>query len=87
MAVGITEIGDGIERNVWHGLAEHDVKHQQVVERRARIADFFGKAVGRLNREAGAEQSVVKRDIAQRDRARCGVADLLADAEIFEEIA
>ena len=38
-AVGIAEIGDRIERNVRHRLAEHDMKHQQVVERRVRIAD------------------------------------------------
>src|SRR3546814_9242239 len=36
---GVAEVGDGVERDVRHGLAEHDVKHQQVVERRHGIPD------------------------------------------------
>ncbi len=43
-AVGIAEIGHGVERNVGHGLAEHDVEHQQVVDRAFRIADRWAKA-------------------------------------------
>ena len=31
-AVGITEVGDSVERDVGHGLAEHHVKDEQVVE-------------------------------------------------------
>ena len=84
---GVAEIGDRIERDVRHGLAEHDVEHQQIVDRRARIADRLGEGVGRLHREARAEQPVVERDVARRDGARRRVADGLAEAEILEEIA
>ncbi len=87
ITAGIAEIGDGVERNVGHGLAEHDVEHQQIVDRRARIADRFGERVRRLHREPRAEQAGVKRDVADRDGARRGVADHLADAEIFKTIA
>jgi hypothetical protein len=30
--LGVAEIGDRVERDVRHGLAEHDVEDQQVVE-------------------------------------------------------
>ena len=43
-AIGIAEIGDGVERNVRHGLAEHDMEHQQIVDRAAGIADRMGEA-------------------------------------------
>ena len=43
--------------------------------------------VGRLHRETRPEQAVVKRHVAERDGARRGVVDLLAEAEIFEKIA
>ena len=66
IAAGVAEIGDGIERDVRHGLAEHDVEDEQVVDRRARIADRLGERVRRLHREARAEQAVVERDIAAR---------------------
>ena len=32
-AFGIAEIGDRIERDVRHGLAEHDVENEQIVDR------------------------------------------------------
>ena len=86
-AIGITEIGDRIQRDIRHGLAEHDMEHQQVVDRRARIADRFRKGIRRLNREARAEQPVIDRDIAGRDGARRGMADGLADPEILEKIS
>src|SRR5208337_2809002 len=66
---------------------EHDVEYEQIVDRRARIADRFGERVRRLHREPRAEQAGVNRDIADRDGARRGVADHLADAEIFKAIA
>ena len=40
-AIGIAKIGNRIERDIRHGLAEHHVEHQQIVERRARVADFL----------------------------------------------
>ena len=64
-AVRVAEVRDRIERDVRHGLAEHDVEHQQVVERRGRIADRVGERVGGLRRKARAEQRVVERDIAR----------------------
>ena len=87
IAAGIAEIGDGVERHVGHGLAEHDVKDQQIVDRRARIADRLGELVRRLHREARPEHAVIERDIAGGDGARRRVPDHLADAEIFEKIA
>ena len=87
IAAGIAEIGYGIERDVGDGLAEDDVEHQKIVDRRARIADRLGERVGRLHGEARPEQAVVERDIASSDRARRGVTDHLADAEILEAIA
>ena len=87
ITTGVAEIGDGIERDVGDGLAEHDVKHEQIVDRRARIADGFGERIRRLHREARAEQAGIERGIAGGERARRGVADHLADAEIFEKIA
>ena len=87
IAAGIAEIGDGVERDVGDGLAEHDVKHQEIVDRRARIADRLGELVRRLHRKARPEQAVIERDIAGGHGARRGVTDHLADAEILEEIA
>ena len=72
-AIGIAEIGDRIERDVRHGLAEHDVEDQQIVDRRARIADRLGEGVGGLDGEARAVERGVERDVAGRDRARRGV--------------
>ncbi len=87
IAAGIAEIGHRIERNVGHGLAEHDVKHEEIVDRGARIADRLGEFVRRLHRETAAEQPGIERDIADGDGARRGVTDHLADAEIFKIIA
>ena len=87
VTAGIAEIGDGIERDVGHGLAEHEVEDEEIVDRRARIADRLGEGVGGLHREARAEQAGIERDVAGRHRARRGVADHLADAEILEKIA
>src|SRR5208282_2314163 len=87
IATGIAEIGDGIERNVGHGLAEHDVKDKEIVDGRARVTDRLGKSVRGLHRKARAEQAGIERDVAGRDRARRGVTDHLANAEIFEKIA
>ncbi len=84
-AIRIAEIGDRVERDVGDGLAEHDVEHEQVVDRRARIADRIGERVGRLRRKARAEQRVVERDVAGRHGARRRVADGLAEPEVLEE--
>ena len=83
----IAEVGDRIERDVRHGFAEHDVEDEQIIDRRARIADRARESVRRLDRKARTEQPVVDRDVAHGDRARRRVPDHLADAEILEEIA
>ena len=87
VAIGIAEIGHGVERNVRHRLAEHHVENQEIVNRRVPVADLGGEGVGRLHGKARAEQAVVKRHVADRDRARRGVADVLAETEILEKIA
>src|SRR3974390_2098775 len=84
---GVAKIGDGIERDVGHGLAEHHVKHQEIVDRRTRITDRGCENIGRLHGEAWPEQTIVNRDITERDSARGSVADLLAEAKILEKIA
>src|SRR6266511_1808530 len=86
-ARGIAEIGDRIERDVGYGLAEHDVKNEQVIDRRERIADRAREGIGGLDRKTRAEQTIVERHVSHGDRARRGMPDDLADAEIFEEIA
>ena len=84
---GVAEIGDGVERDIRHGLAEHDVKDEEVVHGRTRIADRPREHVRRLHREAGAEQAIVERHVAHGDGARGRMLDDLADAEVFKEIA
>ena len=86
-ALGIAEIGHRIERDVRHGLAEHGVEDEQIVQRRLRKAEALRKGIGRLQREARAIERGVKRRIAFRQRARRRMHQLLADAEILEEIA
>jgi hypothetical protein len=87
LAAGVAEIGHGVERDVRHGLAEHDVENQEIVERRLAIADGGGENRRRLHGKARSEQSEVERSIACRHRARGGVADDLAEAKVLEEIA
>ena len=53
-AVGVAEIGHGVERDVRHGPAEHEVEGEQVLERRRR------QAVATLR--TGAEQCCKKRE-------------------------
>src|SRR6266571_2857025 len=38
-AVDIAEIGNRVERDVRYGLAEHDVEDEEIIDRRAWIAD------------------------------------------------
>src|ERR1700685_3536581 len=85
--IGVAEIGDRIERYVGDGLAEHDMEDQQIVDRRPRITESLGEGVRPRHGEPPAEQSGIERDVAGGDRARGGVADDLADAEIFKKIA
>ncbi len=85
--LGIAEIGDGIARNIGNGLADHHVEHEQIVDRRLRVADRFGEGVRGLHGEARAIERGEQADIAHRHGARRGVDDVLAEAEILEIIA
>src|SRR5581483_2310618 len=76
-----------VERDVGHGLAEDNVEHQQVVERRLPVANFFCEYVRRLHREARAENRLIDRDVACCDGAGRGMPDGLSEPEILEEIA
>ena len=85
--IGVAEIGDGVPRDVRHRLAEHDVEHEHVVDRRGRIADALRKRVRRLHGEARAVKRGEQARIADGHGARRRVHDLLAELEILEEIA
>ena len=86
-ALGVAEIGERVEGDVRHGLAEHHVEGEQVVERALRVAEGAGEGVRRLHGEARAVEAGVERHVADRHGARRGVADGLAEAEILEEAA
>ncbi len=85
--LGIAEIGDGVARNVRHGLADDDVEDEQVVDGAARIADRVREGVGGLHGEARAVKRGEQAHIAHRHGARRGVHDLLAELEVLEIVA
>ncbi len=87
LALGVAEIGDGIQRDVGDRPAEHDVEHQDVVDRRLAIADRSREGIRGMQREARAGQADIKRDVARRDGARHGMDDLLPQLKILEEVA
>ena len=74
-AIGIAEIGDGIERDVGHRLAEHDVEDQQIVDRRSGIADSLAEGVRGLHREARPVEGGIERDVAGGQGARRRMED------------
>src|SRR5262249_43907026 len=84
-ALGVAQVGDGIERDVRHGLAEHRMEHDQVVDRGARVADGARERVGGLHGEARAVEAVVDGDVARRQRTRRGVLQHLAQGKIRKE--
>src|SRR5262249_52829148 len=86
-AGGIAEIGNRVERDVRYGLAEHDVEDEEIVDRRARIADRAREHIRGLHGKTRAEQAVIERHVPDRDGASNGLLDHLADAEVFKEIA
>ena len=59
-AFGIAEVGDGVEADVGHGLAEDGVKRDQIVERCCWKAGGTGKFIGGIERVAGGIERVVK---------------------------
>src|SRR5262245_35523341 len=48
-AFGVAKIGDRIERDIRYGLAEYDVKDEQVVDRGPWISDRLGEDIRRLH--------------------------------------
>src|SRR5262245_23164596 len=86
-ALGVAQIGNGIEGNIRNAFAEHDMEDHEIVDRCPRVADRLGKGFGRLHGEAGAIKAMVKRDIADRDRAWGRVFENLPDPEVLEEVA
>src|SRR5215468_960575 len=85
-AGGIAEIGDGVERDVRYRLAEHDVEDEEIIDRRARIADRTCEDIRGLHGKTRTEQAIVERDVPDRDGARNGMLNHLADVEVFEKV-
>src|SRR5581483_1036041 len=85
--LGVAQVSHRVVRDVGHRLGDHDVEHQEIVERGARQADRAGKDVRRIDRKARAEQADIERRIRLGERARRGMAEFLADLEVFEEVA
>ena len=85
--VRVAEIGDRVERDVRHRLAEDDVEDEPVVERTGRVADRAREGLARLHREARAVERGVERGVPLRHGAGRRVADRLAEREILEEAA
>src|ERR1700730_157432 len=86
-ASGIAEIGDGVERDVRYRLAEHDVEDEEIIDRRARIADRTREDIRGLHGKTRTEQAIVERDVPDRDGARNGMLDHLAAVEVFVKVA
>ena len=86
-AIGVAEIGNRVERDVRRRLAEDNVEHQHVVERRARITQRLGKHIRRLHRKTRAIKRGVKRDVADCHGLGRGMFDDLAETKVLEEIS
>ena len=72
-AVGVAEIGDRVERDVGHRLAEHDMKGEQIVDRACGIADGAGEGLGALRRRSASRRArnrATRRRRVQRARRR-----------------
>ena len=62
------------------------MKGQQIVNGRGAIAKVFGKGFGAIGGKARSKKRQIKRGIPLGNRARSGVRDFLAKAEILEKI-
>ena len=85
--VGIAEIGHGVERDIGDRLAEDEMKGQQVLDRCRPEPVGAREWIRAVLQKARAGQGEVERGITGADGARRGVADLLTDVEILEEVA
>jgi hypothetical protein len=63
------------------------VEDQQIVQRRAGIADRAREVMGALNREAAAGQRDIEGALAGAESPRRRMGDRLAEPEILEEEA
>jgi len=86
-ALGVAKIGDGIERDVGHGLAEDGMEGDEVVKRGRRQAAGAGKFIRGEKRVAGGIKRVIERALAARQGARHRMGDDLAQRIILEEAA
>ena len=86
-ALGVAQVGHGVQRDVGDGLAEDQVEDQEVVQGSRRQAQALGEAVGALQREAAAVERLVERHVALAGGARRRMAQPLADGEVLEEVA
>ena len=64
--VGVAEVGDRVERDVGHGLAEGDVEDEQVVDRAVAVARGARERLGAVQRIARAGERDVERAVARR---------------------
>ena len=86
-AVGVAEIGDRVQRDVGHRLAEHDVEGEQIVDRACRDSRSRGRRSRRSAPRSAAVERRIERGVAAVQRARRRVAQRLAEPEILEEAA
>ena len=84
-AIGIAEIGDRVQRDVRHRLAEHDMEGEQIVDWACRVADRASKSFRALRRETRPGESGIERGVAAVQRAGRCVTDGLAEAKVLEE--
>ena len=85
--LGIAKVGHRIERDIRHGFAEHHMERRHIVQRSRRQSQGTGEFIRRRKSKAVAVQRRIQGDIARIHRARRGMTDFLAEAEIFKEIA
>jgi hypothetical protein len=87
VALRVAEVRYSVQRDIRHGLAEHSVKDQQRIDRRAWQPAILRKAVGGEHGVARAGERDVERGVGLRKRSRRRVRDDLARREVFEKVA
>ena len=85
-ALGIAEIGNGIERDIRNGFTEHHMEHQHVVHGCFRQPDSLGESTGGVRCKTGAVQSCVQGAIPLSDSPWGGMDNLLTQLKVFKKI-
>ena len=85
--LGIAQIGDGVQRDIGHRLAEDDVKGRQIIQRAFRQAATPREFVRRIKRVPHRIKRVIHRPLATRNSARHRVVDHLPDMVILKKPA